>query len=350
METLEEGQNQPKIARKQRKFQKIVEKMELDRISSLPDCLLLEILSGLPTTKDSIRTVCMRIDITSKSIKKLVLSGYMDFDNPFDAHIIDINAPNILSLTIKGNVTLWKLLLVNVSCLVEANLYYQKLGCWDNSHEEKEEEMLKGFILKRRHVKEFKIGVLCSMLYMEVLLHDHGTKGDEVKSPLEDEYAILFTLFLPTLPIFSTPPNITDFCHHHPYDKGKVVMEETHVCTYPFVAATFVFSLNQRTTTFVFLGSCIVTISFMPCHWDWFHMVSRGESPIGSARSGAIPSPGSNSVDQSVDSFQRVRGSNVLDQIPIYPSTRKMICLNIAGQFEDASIIPIDPFYTEDDV
>lgn len=62
-------------------------------------------------------------------------------------------------------------------------------------------------------------------------------------------------------------------------------------------------------------------------------MVSRGEPPIGSARSGAIPSPGSNSVDQFVDSFQRARGSNVLDQIPIYPSMRKMICLNIAGQY-----------------
>ncbi|CAH1418701.1 unnamed protein product [Lactuca virosa] len=81
-------------------------------------------------------------------------------------------------------------------------------------------------------------------------------------------------------------------------------------------------------------------------------MVSRGggrasargnrnihESAIGSAHSGAIPSQGSNSVDQFVDSFQRARGSNVLDQITIHPSTRKMICLNTAGQFEDASVI-----------
>ncbi|XP_023740814.1 F-box/LRR-repeat protein 25 isoform X1 [Lactuca sativa] len=299
MEIVEEGQNQPKIERKQRKSQKIIEKGEDDRIYSLPDCLLLEILSRLPTTKHSIRTgilskrwnhlwtlvptlifihygsqtspdfslsvdktltqcrplklkkfqVCCRfsigfeshinnwiryalrynveefnltlpkgkqkflfdqfffnntcfidlkledcvftptgaiswknlrslcissgklnedlienilsgspvletlelkfcngfrrINITSKSVKKLVLSGYMDSHNPFDAHTIEINAPNILSLTIEGNLWLWNLLLLNVSSLAKVSLNYVNVITWHIIREETEDEMFK---------------------------------------------------------------------------------------------------------------------------------------------------------------------------------------------------------------
>lgn len=39
------------------------------------------------------------------------------------------------------------------------------------------------------------------------------------------------------------------------------------------------------------------------------------------------------SVDQSVDSVYRGRGSNVLEQIPTHPSLRKMINLNSGGQY-----------------
>ncbi|XP_042755771.1 putative F-box/LRR-repeat protein At3g28410 isoform X2 [Lactuca sativa] len=193
MEIVEEGQNQPKIERKQRKSQKIIEKGEDDRIYSLPDCLLLEILSRLPTTKHSIRTedcvftptgaiswknlrsLCIssgklnedlienilsgspvletlelkfcngfrRINITSKSVKKLVLSGYMDSHNPFDAHTIEINAPNILSLTIEGNLWLWNLLLLNVSSLAKVSLNYVNVITWHIIREETEDEMFK---------------------------------------------------------------------------------------------------------------------------------------------------------------------------------------------------------------
>ncbi|KAL4563318.1 hypothetical protein LXL04_027358 [Taraxacum kok-saghyz] len=49
METVEEGQNQRKIL-------KLADGGEEDRISNLPDCLILEILSRLHSTQDAIRT------------------------------------------------------------------------------------------------------------------------------------------------------------------------------------------------------------------------------------------------------------------------------------------------------
>lgn len=56
MEMVEEGQNQPKNPTKRIKFEEIMEEGGEDRISALSDCFLFEILSGLPTTKDTIRT------------------------------------------------------------------------------------------------------------------------------------------------------------------------------------------------------------------------------------------------------------------------------------------------------
>ncbi|XP_023748435.1 uncharacterized protein LOC111896692 isoform X3 [Lactuca sativa] len=53
---FEEEPNQPKIAQERIKFQQILEKGEEDGISALPDSLLLEILSRLPSTKHAIRT------------------------------------------------------------------------------------------------------------------------------------------------------------------------------------------------------------------------------------------------------------------------------------------------------
>ncbi|CAI9292816.1 unnamed protein product [Lactuca saligna] len=56
MEIVEEVQNQPTISKKRMKFKEIVEERGEDRVSSLQDCLLLEILSRLPYTKDAIGT------------------------------------------------------------------------------------------------------------------------------------------------------------------------------------------------------------------------------------------------------------------------------------------------------
>ncbi|CAH1420439.1 unnamed protein product [Lactuca virosa] len=61
--------------------------------------------------------------------------------------------------------------------------------------------------------------------------------------------------------------------------------------------------------------------------------------PIQQTNMHGTPSLGSNSTDQSADSSQRVKGSNVLEQIPIDPSSRKMISLNVAGQFTSPEAI-----------
>ncbi|KAL8255986.1 hypothetical protein R6Q59_031053 [Mikania micrantha] len=249
-EMAEEMQNQSEISLKRIRFDEITddETGDEDRISRLPNCLLVEILSRLPATKDAIKTGTLskrwknlwtsvsnlifvhhdednlqlsltfwnmeceaeflldqfffinscftdltlsgyknlidnilsgspvletlvldncygyrRLDITSKSVKNLVFSGYMIPDDVSDdlADVIEINAPNILSLTIQDDLLLWKLLLVNVYYLVEADLDYTKGGHYDTNPKQAEEDMLKEFILNLRHVKELKIGIFC---------------------------------------------------------------------------------------------------------------------------------------------------------------------------------------------
>ncbi|CAI9292815.1 unnamed protein product [Lactuca saligna] len=128
--------------------------------------LIENILSGSPVLETLVLDRCyglgqFRIDITSKSLKKLVLSGYRepicDYEGVDD--VVEINAPDVLSLAIKGDLVLLNLFLVNVSSLVEAELDYTNLWHWKRT---RSEEMLKRFILNLSHVKELKIGSFCS--------------------------------------------------------------------------------------------------------------------------------------------------------------------------------------------
>ncbi|KAI3741641.1 hypothetical protein L1987_59315 [Smallanthus sonchifolius] len=133
---------------------------------NLDEDLIENILSGSPVLETLVLGNCYgyrRLNITSKSVKNLVFSGYMVPDDVSDdlADVVEINAPNILSLTIQDDLLLWKVLLVNVSSLVEADLDYTKCGHYETTPKEAEEEMLKGFILNLRHVQELKIGIFC---------------------------------------------------------------------------------------------------------------------------------------------------------------------------------------------
>ncbi|CAI9287460.1 unnamed protein product [Lactuca saligna] len=127
--------------------------------------LIEKILSGSPVLETLELNLCYgyrRLNITSKSVKNLVIFGYKDYelDRSVD-DVIEINAPNIQSLTIQYEINLLKILFVDVSSLVKADLNYICKGI-RYRHTTPKEEMLKGFIMNLSHVKEIKIGFFCS--------------------------------------------------------------------------------------------------------------------------------------------------------------------------------------------
>ncbi|GKE17944.1 hypothetical protein Tco_1425521 [Tanacetum coccineum] len=100
-----------------------------------------------------------QIDISSKSVKKLVLEGCLTDISFYGA--IEINAPNILSLTIRGSLNPRKYLLQNVSSLVEAELDYEISGFCFGTRKETEEYILIEFILKLCDVNRLTIRNQC---------------------------------------------------------------------------------------------------------------------------------------------------------------------------------------------
>ncbi|KAL4563361.1 hypothetical protein LXL04_027402 [Taraxacum kok-saghyz] len=132
----------------------------------LDEDLIENILSGSPQLETLVLDSCYGfslLNITSKSVKNLVLAGYNDTDNEYDRDfIIKINAPNILSLTIEDYfLYIWNILLLDLSSLVEATIDFLIFGSM-TTRKEAEEEMVKGFIPNLRHVKELKIGSRCA--------------------------------------------------------------------------------------------------------------------------------------------------------------------------------------------
>ncbi|GKD40330.1 ribonuclease H-like domain-containing protein, partial [Tanacetum coccineum] len=99
----------------------------------LDDDMMKKIFSGSPCLESLKLKDCfgdmrdMRIDVTSKSVKKLVLSKYsaeVDVTKYSDRGVVKIHAPNISSLTIKGKLFLSEIVLDDLSSLEEAVLDY----------------------------------------------------------------------------------------------------------------------------------------------------------------------------------------------------------------------------------
>ncbi|GJU36438.1 ribonuclease H-like domain-containing protein [Tanacetum coccineum] len=98
---------------------------------TLDEDMLEKILSGSPCLETLELDNCYgyrRINITSKSVKEFVFSGYnshheIDTDEDY-IDCIQINAPYISSLTIESDLVLRELALHNVSSLMEADLDY----------------------------------------------------------------------------------------------------------------------------------------------------------------------------------------------------------------------------------
>nr|GFC80773.1 hypothetical protein [Tanacetum cinerariifolium] len=130
--------------------------------AKLDEDLIQNILSGSPLLETLKLDHCYgyrRLDITSKSVKNLVICAYMDPTLENIALMIEINAPNIMSIAIHSILYLRKLVLPNVSSLVRANLNYFNMPHLLSSEEE--EEMLKGLILSFCLAKELTIGKFC---------------------------------------------------------------------------------------------------------------------------------------------------------------------------------------------
>ncbi|GKB47676.1 F-box/LRR-repeat protein 25-like protein [Tanacetum coccineum] len=121
--------------------------------------LIQSILSGSPLLETLELNSCYgafsRIDITSKSVKNLVFFEY----SGYDVCSIKVNAPHIQSLTTQSYRRLHKFLLHDLSSLVKVKLDYKA-----TDEEDVEDEMLKGILLRLRHVKELKIRKQCLLV------------------------------------------------------------------------------------------------------------------------------------------------------------------------------------------
>ena len=134
----------------------------------LDDDSIEKILSGSPCLETLELDCCYGvswIDITSKRFKNLVLNGY-GIRSPSEEDYIDtikINAPYMLSLTIKGKMYLEEILLLNVSSLVKADLNFLGSNYFAEEVLERdryhiEVELLRGLLLSLGHVNKIILG------------------------------------------------------------------------------------------------------------------------------------------------------------------------------------------------
>ncbi|GJZ44364.1 putative reverse transcriptase domain-containing protein [Tanacetum coccineum] len=133
-----------------------------------------------------------RIDIISKSVKKLVFSAYNSYHEIYtyeEAYIdcVKINAPYISSLNIEGVMVLRELVLLDVSFLVKVDLDYSIN--WRESEildEEVFEKVFLGFVESLGHVEDITFGGQCSESYL--LANANQIPWSNVKAMMTTEY------------------------------------------------------------------------------------------------------------------------------------------------------------------
>ncbi|GJW08442.1 ribonuclease H-like domain-containing protein [Tanacetum coccineum] len=177
---------------------------------TLDEDMIEKILSGSPSLESLELKACYgyrRTDITSKSVRKLVFSGYStpqcslcDIDPDEEAYIdcVRINAPYISSLTIENGLFLRELVLLNVSSLVKADLDYS-IGWSDYSIYGSEsriisEEVFRGLLESLGHVEDITFGDHCLELLSRLEAVD-----DDREIAVKHEYRIVGIGVLPGL-------------------------------------------------------------------------------------------------------------------------------------------------------
>nr|GFA10759.1 hypothetical protein [Tanacetum cinerariifolium] len=138
---------------------------------TLDDDMIEKILSESPCLESLELKNCYgyrRIDVTSKSVKKLVFSKYNSYREicTYEESYIDcvkINALYISSLTITGELILWELVLLDVSSLIKVELDYSidwELGYSIDWRKSKilDEEVFGGFLESLGYVEDITFG------------------------------------------------------------------------------------------------------------------------------------------------------------------------------------------------
>ncbi|GJT29164.1 retrotransposon protein, putative, ty1-copia subclass [Tanacetum coccineum] len=156
---------------------------------NLDEDMIESILSGSPCLESLKLKICYGyrwIDVTSKSVKKLVFSRYFSHITYEKDYIdcIKINAPYISSLTIKRLLVLRELALLDVSSLVEADLDYSiKL----REYVIFEEEVFRGLLKSLGHVKHITFGNYCSELLSRLKAGSDTSDDDRAENGDREE-------------------------------------------------------------------------------------------------------------------------------------------------------------------
>ncbi|GJW82448.1 kinesin-like protein KIN-14C [Tanacetum coccineum] len=159
---------------------------------TLDEDMLEKILSGSPCLETLELEDCYgyrRINITSKSVKEFVFSGYNSHHGIYiDEDYIDcvkINAPYISSLTIEGELVLRELALLNVSSLVEAALDYS-IDWSGISHE----VIFRGLLESLNHAEDITFGHHFSELLSRLEASSDTSNDDRVENGDQEEESV----------------------------------------------------------------------------------------------------------------------------------------------------------------